>query len=601
MARRERVSSPFTTAPSQNVAVQQTVPTEIQASAAETSNPVQAALPFVQTGVNLAVDSFKRDLATGVQTEFEPEIAAIKAAAFQTDVGNRIGELSEEDLRSSLIQQLGGVADDPRITEAVGFFNKLADAEAKGKSIRGHTQTLALKEMKRMIAANPLFEGEIRKAATTALGFDPTGKDVTSALATFDKTQAAPKLTEFQKDVRNRISTGLYTTEQDAILAAQQSVKNQNVKEALLGQSLVKELSADKYVELGRAAAAGIFDEAVMLQSTLSTDPQLKNKSSQFMRNFVEQRFLRAEQEFSSLTAGVVSSDVVDRELDNFRKTKENTLTMIDNGAWDTIIKADNTLRQEVALNEAFGIPGIVEAYTLFGDRFLDGYVWASEMANKPGFKTMQTQLDPLAGGKYNLVSLILGINKAHERVETQTKASTPTEVFETAQAVNGVVTGKDTDDTEKANYVDGASKVMPRATLLKQFDTDQHKLSVIQNPKLRKQFEVLYADERVDSTEKIATSMVSINSSAPAGKKPVNLSVNEDGLISMTVSPEAITREALSKTPGSVIGDLRENVKRLNNIISLHKRYSGIVLKPEPDIAEKAISNSSPQDTTED
>jgi hypothetical protein len=588
MAQR-KTSSPFSTAPSQDVFVAGATPTTIQKSPAEFTNPVQSAIPGIQAGINLQVDSFKRDLSESTQRGFEPEVAAIKAAAFQTDVGNKIGELSEEDLRSSLIQQLGGSVDDPRITEAVGFFNKLADAEAKGKSIRGHTQTLALKEMKRMIAANPLFEDEIRGAATKALGFDPTGKDVTAALATFDKKAQAPKLTEFEKSVENLVSTGLFATREDAILAAQQSVINDQTQVNLLTKANIKALNQDEFTELSRVSSSKIMDNAILKVRQLSANPETAGQAFALARSDIEQQFNSAIASFNQISAGVVPTEVMKEELANFENIKKQALEMFDNGSMEKVLQADNKLLQQISLNKAFGIPGVVEAHTLFGDKFLDSMSWASSMANNPNFNRLQTQLDPLAGTAYDLTSLLLGMNNAHKRVQLQQGAANQQEVLESANAVSAVVTGKETSDAEKANYVNGAAKVMPVSTLLKQFDTDQHKLSVLENPQLRTQFESIYSTERESAETIITESLAAIVETQTKGFAP-EIFVTEDGSLGL-----ALDRSIVSQTSPGTIGQLREGVRRMNNIINLTNRYGGTVLKNEPNLAEEFVIGSTP------
>ena len=576
---RSRKKNMFTTAESQDVAAQRHTATEQVASAAEFTNGVQSAVPYAQAGIDLAVTSYKRQLGDTTREEFAPIRAAIKAAEAQTDQGGYLEDVSEETLTTSLIAGLGAEdAEDPRILEGRKFFKKLKDAEDRGKSVRAHTETLALKEMKKLANQHPLFEEEVRKAATQELGFDPTGKDVSNLLHTLDikeKDKGSKTQTAFEKGVEDLVSSGM--TEEKAIAQMQIKYRNVNKQEYLLSRSLAGDLSAPEAVDLANVTTANLIDQTISVIQNLQKNPDLVGKSEGQARFDMKATALQQRAAFVRSSGGL-PEDVVESGLKRFDETIEQMDKLFESGQIKALVNLDNETRAALAKSEVYGIPGILAFNQAFPGKAFEALSYAQTILSSANYKKGVEHLDPSQAAFNDLNKILIGIEGAYKRSEDGVKAGTQEEVVANIHANNAVTLSPEIDDGEKAVTLKGMAETTPIPALLKQYDSQKHLQQVINNPKLQKMFINIYANERNSASTALA------NTYADIGKAGI-LKVNEDG--KFVITSEGKDRFA----DHSQEAVLRKSVERMNNIINLTRRYQGSILVDETGIAEKMLS----------
>ncbi len=587
-------SARFSTRGSRTINVSKVVPENIQPSLQETEVISKDLVRGVGTLIEQNRESYVRGLQRDVETSFDPEKAAINAAKFSSFQGELLDDVDDATLNASLLERLG--VDDtnhPAVVEARQFFRRLGNAQTMGKPLARHTQVLAQSEMKKLIAANPLFEEEIRQTAKKSLGFDPTGSDVKEAFDIFNAQEAErrkPKTkTPFEKDRDNYLSTGRFTEEQ-ASEAAWENLRIQNTKARLEDRILRGNAQGDTFNEYGNIILSEKMGEAMILTSQFRESGQGSDAEA---RAQLSNLLLSGRQRLQLSTRGADSASV-DSMLARYDKASEQVLANWDNNAQRNLLSLDNEYLKNLAVNDISNMPGVLQAQALFQDGFADVMLKLSSTEGNPNAERFLLRMDPQVRGMANLINNVDSLNNALDMVKNGKTPQSLQEKNEYSFVLASIFTGEHTKDDDLALVASNASNSFGLSETLRMVDNSVVKAKALKNPKFAKQIQSMYTVERTTATQQASLALGALEQFDRTKGNKVTLGMDDKGTIIIQGNLPRARSGAERLSPIIQEGlKLQEAVARMNNIKSLTKTYSGQILQLEPNVGNNLINES--------
>ncbi len=564
----------------------------VQRSPAEFQTGIKEASGFVNNLIELNEESFVTGLQQDVKASFDPEVAAIRTAGFESRSGRNLSDIDDNVLNASLIQQLG--VDDvnhPTLVEARRFFKKLGDAQTQKLPLVRHAKTLAQAELKKLVSQNPLFESEIRQAAIDALGFDPTGSDIKQAFDLLNRSEAAKtkSQTPFEKSRDNFLSTGRFNQEQAEDAAFEEIRLDQ---EDLRDTSDIRRGNAAgrTFLRLGNNATAKILSQAMLLTADFQKgDPKSEGEGRVLLQNLFDTEELR----LLSSTRGA-DADSIDQMMNSFRKTRDDALTSWDDGSFTSVFNIDSNFMKSVATTNVSQIPGVLEGQALFKDKFTDVWLKLAASSGNENERRILLAMDPSVRGLGNLANLLPNVQKALNSVDKGIPPETPEERATQAFTIASIFSGTNTTDPELARIASNASSSFGLPETIKLMDAQAVKATAIKNPKFAKQIQNMYTVERTSALQQANIALIGLETFPRTEGSKVTLGVDPKGRIVIQGDVPKLRSNLEGFSPiFREMTRLQESVRRLNNISSITRTYSGQVLPLEPNISRNLVDEA--------
>jgi hypothetical protein len=562
----------FNTSGSKNIAVGTVQQESIMKSGAEIGDSGRAFVQGAGTAVKMVREKHDRDLRKSTQSGLAPEKTAIQLAGYASHMNIDLDNVKDNELDAALALKLGAEADDPRIQEARVFFRKLGTAQATGKPLAQHARFLAQTEVTRLVKENPLFEDEIRAAAKEGLGFDPTGSDMKEAfnlMSARESAQASKKPTSFETSVKNYMSMNLSKDVSEGLAFQDEmfAVEEQNFqRKKWAGTATDGEYRTQGMKVSSDLAADGLF----MLEEFKAGGPQSSgNLEAAFSKMALGRR--------SILTAKLAGAGeaTIKHVLSEFDKSTELVKSTLQDDSFTTLLTKDNALISATVKNNVSQMTSFMTMKEQFGNRTLDYITMAADAKGNENLERIMTAISPEFRGMQALTT-VDAMNQTLSELAGGVRPANETGAQKHELLTAQALVGTNVEDKGLVEALVQGNTTLGSHRTLRLLDHPTAVRNVVNNPAYANKVQNLYIAERNAAQQQAITAMTDLDSQPGKGLKGYKIVVNDDGRIEINKPFPLFTGMSSVDTQTQ---QLKESIRRLNNINNLTGRYQGLLI----------------------